>query len=263
MTSNISFSSSVAESSASFLERPFCAEFHRNAFSYYYANDEMLPVSFGILASLIRMGHKYGIAHILNDALGRLKKYYPSDQATWLDVSGRAKHVTAAPLDAITAIELARLTDTPSIIPTAYLVCCDQIKTRDGTIVHRLDPEDASRVLWAHAALGRYAANRILSLSVTMPCSTCESPVSCSQASRRLTRARCLAIPVDSAWRKMDHRSVFAPLDDWFLGDSMPRPCPQCVAAVRTYDLEERTRLWKILPAILKTEVPDWPKTGA
>ena len=64
---------------------------HIELFSFYYVDDEINPIRFDVLASLIRMGHKYGIPSVLNDALARLKKFYPTDLAAWLDTAARAR----------------------------------------------------------------------------------------------------------------------------------------------------------------------------
>ena len=108
--------------------------------SYYYDRDTLLSVPFDILASLIRMAHKYMVQDVLDDALSRLKKYYTSDLSAWQNSSFRARYVKAKKERAPTAIALARLTDTPSLLPTAFLTCIE-LSTRyhvapDGSVAY-------------------------------------------------------------------------------------------------------------------------------
>ena len=67
------------------------------------------------------MGHKYAIPKVLNDALSRLKRYYTSDLSTWSDKPRRAKHVSVSFEDYLRVIEVAYLTNTTSILPSAFL----------------------------------------------------------------------------------------------------------------------------------------------
>ena len=85
----------------------------------------MLPVPLEVLASLIRIAHKYVVRDVLDDALSRLKKYYTNDLSAWQDSGTRARYVSAEDADAPIVIQLARLTDTPSLLPTAFLACTE------------------------------------------------------------------------------------------------------------------------------------------
>ncbi|TBU29247.1 hypothetical protein BD311DRAFT_777621 [Dichomitus squalens] len=86
--------------------------------NYYYRQDELLVVWLGSLVSLIRMAHKYDIKDVLDDALSRLKKYLPKDLSAWQDSSARARYVFSNSIrDVMDIIPLARLTNTPSLLP--------------------------------------------------------------------------------------------------------------------------------------------------
>ena len=102
--------------------------------SYYYENDEIIPVPCDVLCSLIRMGHEFGIQKVLDDALSRLKKYYTSDLSAWEDGDRRANFVTVGPTDHLLAIQAAYLTNTPSILPTAFLEMCHRVEDHIVTL---------------------------------------------------------------------------------------------------------------------------------
>ncbi|EPT05798.1 hypothetical protein FOMPIDRAFT_1039557 [Fomitopsis schrenkii] len=70
------------------------------------------------LAYRIRVAHKYGFSEILKDSLEELKRLYPSTLADWEKIP---HHDSAR---AITAVKLARLTNTLSILPSAVYSCC-------------------------------------------------------------------------------------------------------------------------------------------
>ena len=139
--------------------------------SYYYDGDTLTAVPFEVLASLIRMGHKYALQDILDHALSRLKKYYTDDLAGWKDPASRERYVTATDDDALTAVALARLTNTPSLLPTALLICMkiatDYWEDADGAVVPRiaaLPVSDQLQLTAAKASLTEACATRPLRL---------------------------------------------------------------------------------------------------
>lgn len=72
------------------------------------------------------MAYKYEMHRILDHALSRLQSFFSDDAGQWRDAFKRhASHsikVTAE--DAVVAVNLARLTQTFSILPTALYICC-------------------------------------------------------------------------------------------------------------------------------------------
>ncbi|TFK82908.1 hypothetical protein K466DRAFT_603291 [Polyporus arcularius HHB13444] len=158
----------------------------------YYDLDEIIPVPFPVVASLVRMGHKYNVPGVLNPALARLKKYHPITLKAWRDTDGRARYVTSTDShDAITAVQLARLTDTPSILPTAFLQCCDfadevypETHPQRGTFVLSagLPPGDHATVISGQVLATRIAAGFVARLFLEIPRPGCASPNQCKQA---------------------------------------------------------------------------------
>ena len=99
--------------------------------SYYTQHGSPFPVEFSTVTALVKLGHKYAIPDVLDDALSRFKQYYPNNITSYHLGRGslRSDVIIARPQDAITAIHLARLTNTPSILPAAFLVCTTDRKS--------------------------------------------------------------------------------------------------------------------------------------
>ena len=148
--------------------------------SYYYAGDEVIPVPFAVLASLIRMAHKYAVQDVLDDALSRLKKFYTTDLAAWQDSASRARYVATSPSQAPEVVALARLTNTPSLLPSALLLCTGLLTKHSTTAsgsfeftLSVLPVPDHARVITARGYLINVCAERALCLLATVPCASC------------------------------------------------------------------------------------------
>ncbi|KAL6308557.1 hypothetical protein BKA93DRAFT_519250 [Sparassis latifolia] len=117
------------------------------------------PVEFSTVLSLIRLGHKYEMTTLRDGALERLKTCFPADFEEWceLDEDGSA-YVTMKPEDAIAAVNLARLTQTDSILPSALYGCCC-LDTH--TLLHGMRHADGSSDKLSQEDLERCVEGRI------------------------------------------------------------------------------------------------------
>ncbi|KAH9932342.1 uncharacterized protein B0H18DRAFT_952447 [Fomitopsis serialis] len=70
------------------------------------------------LSYRIRLAHKYGAEDLLKESTQQLQALYPTSFMEWEKI--RRPHSSRA----ITAVNLAHLTSTPSILPTALYACC-------------------------------------------------------------------------------------------------------------------------------------------
>ncbi|KAI0737397.1 hypothetical protein C8Q80DRAFT_1115176 [Daedaleopsis nitida] len=234
--------------------------------NYYHQNDDMTPVPFSILASLIRMGHKYNIPTVLNDALSRLKKYYTADFNSWRDCKARKRYVSTTSLDAMTVIKLAHLTDTPSLLPIAYFVCCDLIAETYSDdsdkaaqlILADLAPEDPCRILTGSTHLVRHAAMRISAFLTAIPSADCKSPQRCDTKMHLLLIKR---LEDGTAYQKLAHRSAIEPMAAWLVEDPALPLCGACVENGREFDIQQCRCTWEELPRFFGVEVPDWPRS--
>ncbi len=233
--------------------------------SYYYRDDELRAVPFDVLDSLIRMGNKYCVRTVLRDALSRLQKYYSNDLSTWCDnTKGRAQYVAASePRSAIQTINvLAPLTNTPSLLPSAFLMCCGLIEPMVTEIaspfgVLGMSADDVLRVISGTAALTRAGVDHIVGLVTAIPGKACLN----HSAYTRVARKALSAHQEDASLHEMQrYTAAFMPLHGWFWGTEPTRlPCEDCQAQSRRRDEERCRDSWLQLPALFNLAVDGWP----
>ena len=222
--------------------------------SYYYDGDTLTAVPFEVLASLIRMGYKYALQDILDHALSRLKKFYTDDLAVWKDRASRERYVTATDDDALTAVALARLTNTPSLLPTALLVCTkiatDYWEDTDGSVVPRiaaLPVSDQLQLTAAKASLTESCATRPLRLLASIPCAGCARPAFC----RAQREAPLDALRDRDVLLAFNDKGALEPIAERFWGDvHWGRLCAACQDVLKGVDEIEIGILWDALPSI-------------
>ncbi|TFY65442.1 hypothetical protein EVJ58_g1969 [Rhodofomes roseus] len=90
----------------------------------YYPHHVRLD--FSVVAALIRLSHKYQIQYVREDYLSRTKSCFCTDADQWNEayIKCGSSSMAYVNTDAIQAVNIARLTDTVSILPSALLVCC-------------------------------------------------------------------------------------------------------------------------------------------
>ena len=216
------------------------------------------------------MGHKYAIPSVLTHALSRLKRYYTSDFKVWNDPAERARYVDASPLDAMCVIQLALLTDTPSLLPTAYLICCDVLdytytspdEVAGQLVIRDFPDQNLLCVMSGHTQLLQAAAARVLPLVSAIATGTCPCPSRCALHGISLLRSRHLD---RSVFKKLNHDGALGPLDAWFLEHPTGRLCSACDANVRHVDVLCRARVWSRLPDAfgLTLTQDEWPSKKA
>ncbi|KZT09932.1 uncharacterized protein LAESUDRAFT_645250 [Laetiporus sulphureus 93-53] len=208
---------------------------------------------FWTLAALIRMGHKYEMAAICASALDCMKTGFPEDLDAWLDVcaSGlESERMTFEAEHAIVAIRLARLTQTDSMLPAAFYLCCqldsrhliDGVTDIDG-VKHVLDPEDLARCIDGRAQLQgnvNALAARILKPKADAMCSkrdTCRGEM-------QMVRDRLL-------YEGMSSCNVFSPPWEESVNDMCSRICNLCAANIRKRRRTFERRVWSLVPNMI------------
>ncbi|KAI1792557.1 hypothetical protein LXA43DRAFT_1093523 [Ganoderma leucocontextum] len=108
-------------------------------------------VSFEQLFAVTRLSHKYQVDDILQQAISLLRTYYTTRPDCSTKTRTRCDAFTAT--QAIGAVNLARLTETPVILPRALFHCASIGPSilagwtrEDGTVEH-LNPADVTRAL--------------------------------------------------------------------------------------------------------------------
>ncbi|KAH9932285.1 uncharacterized protein B0H18DRAFT_987417 [Fomitopsis serialis] len=239
----------------------------------YYRPDQ--TVSFSVVASLIRLGHKYRMQHILDNALGRLKGRFSDKLETWFDAwkgthdsepSISRPSMTSRPTDAIAAVNLARLTGATSVLPSALYECANlptqtllQGIQRDGddTTTDRLSSEDVERCLDARKYLV-YDYFLTTLRAVAPECDEdCEGDSDCSSFfGDRLEFLRTKGHDKTGLCRydSLTYRNVFD-----LRGRNIYALCATCEAMMEERHRRERLEIWCRLPGYFGVHVPGWP----
>ena len=79
-----------------------------------------------VVCSVVMLSHKYQINQLLSQALSHLTEYYTDKFDEWCKPN-RITSLKPEPIDAISAINIAALTQTPSILPLAFLEVCEAV----------------------------------------------------------------------------------------------------------------------------------------
>ena len=212
------------------------------------------------ISAIIRLAHKYHIADLLSQALSVLHDSFPTTFNKWDDFS--RIHLVDVDDGPVAVVNLARLTDTPSLLPAALYECCslgealvDGWKREDGTVEH-LSPSDLKRCIRARDELAREAFALASIIFDPDPSDDCTTPGICATSLRnrlaRIMRNGSAAGPTVLEWWGFFIR-LGAQLQ---LNDE--GYCSACEGELMARARTERERVWNRLPEIFDVEVPDW-----
>lgn len=245
-----------------------------------------------VVAAIVRLSHKYQIESLLAEGLSILTEFYTANFKEWIKKRRRTRLQPSA-LDAITAIDLGHLTNTPSILPLAYLYASDAgfLAPRDGRVDATLARAFLDKGEYARIASGRAAFMKASSqalVRILSPDSWCDDQEICghniSGPATRLDRylEQLYSEPCQlHTWAKAFKRS-----DDDLSEDSDEVPdkdtdkhsdgsaedseeesdrdwggwfvCRDCREMIIERELEERKRLWEKLPGMFSVRVDNW-----
>ncbi|KZT66639.1 hypothetical protein DAEQUDRAFT_767861 [Daedalea quercina L-15889] len=244
------------------LKELFCALLYRK--KYTHADDAELDV----LLYRIRLAHKYGIDDLLVDSVQQLKELWPTNVALWSKVQRAYKYSSWA----ITAVNLARLTDTHLVLPSALYVCCqlpektlfDGAAHSDVT-VDVLCPEDLQRCVKAKVQFTQMRMDYVhTTFSTSSRSNSCATEPSCTQAFDRIKEGA-----VEHASAEGMEVGVFEPWDDILNGhdaDETDDPdaltlCRSCLEAVDANVMVYLFFTWVDLPRYVGVKLASgaWP----
>ena len=226
---------------------------------FFHDTDEPKP-TFNQVSAVIRLAHKYNVEDILRQGLSALKTYYTDDFDLFESEPCTLVEFHDGDACAISAVNLAQLTDTPEILPFALYKCCalggailDGCKREDGTS-DRLDTETLRRCLDGRNALAREA----FSIISRVFCAT-QHP-GCTNANRKVCRHAIQAILTECVIS--DSASEATVLDSWRIvirGEGKDRNmCNSCIEELVRRELQARKDVWKRLPEIFGITVKGW-----
>ncbi|KAI0742439.1 hypothetical protein C8Q80DRAFT_1108932, partial [Daedaleopsis nitida] len=216
---------------------------------------------FHAISAYARLGHKYEIDHLLNQALEYLKDIYTDDFDKWTNIPKAIfnPHAVRDATSAISVVNIARLTGCLSILPAALAVCCtleerlvDGFLREDGIRDH-LDVADVRHCIRGLREI------RIASGSATLgaffpypkPGPNCTDVKECS---------RSWSATADGLHKQFPWLITIFPFRTTvFAKPSGVHPiCSACIEAVEKQIIEERRKVWRRLPELLGMKVLGW-----
>ncbi|KAH9925145.1 uncharacterized protein B0H18DRAFT_933897 [Fomitopsis serialis] len=220
-----------------------------------------VALKFDDIANCVRLAHKYGIQDLLEDSLEELKRYFPESFDAW-DCRLKCND----PADAIVAVNLARLTNTESILPAALYSCCqldgDDIlegRVRGDGVIETLSSEDLARCFDGKAKLcTRHMRHSFESIGALdnphckMADDHCRVAILKLQSFILRTSLEC------------GDADVLGPWDGFIKAQDpkvKPRPawpiCSSCITALRKREKIARIKVWSELPELLDLDEDD------
>lgn len=225
-------------------------------------DDPKIPVD--ELFAVARLAHKYEVDDLLRQTISCFRTYYTTSFDVW-NTKGQSGDVPfevsqeESPFYAIGVINLARLTNNPSMLPLAFYDCSslggkvvNGWRCPDGTVEH-LSSEDLKRCFDGCIALVNRATRRHSKFLDSTYCMSLKQVSSCKSA--------LLAMK-----QKLDGRVVFARGEDAlhsFMQLASLKPhlsgiCESCSRALFNADLAARRTIWAEIPSLFALTVDGW-----
>ena len=253
----------------------------------------VISIDINFISGIVRLDHKYELNSLYEQAMGYLTTYYTTDFNSWANGS-HASDWEPEPIHAISAINLARLTNTPSILPAAFYICATlgpDIAVGFARAVgsyERLAPEDLrlclvlKEALVAENASSAYKLFRSGPTASVMPFNNananntmCVLHGQCGDVLRRvyenaatgrgqrgLSSARALeswVAVVDAYVPPQITQMQFHGGGMFMQGPQAARGvCKNCRSNLETRDRELRKGIWRKLPEILGLHIEGW-----
>ncbi|KAI1795310.1 hypothetical protein LXA43DRAFT_992303 [Ganoderma leucocontextum] len=219
--------------------------------------------TFNEVSAVIRLAHKYHIQDVQDQALASLQEstlsphfsdWYKS--ATLTSFKGLNQ--------VIGVVNLARLTDSPALLPGALYICShlggklvDGWEREDGTI-EMLSVDDLRRCLDGYCVLARETTLLPARVFATTRVEGCNTPARC-QLSRQWELVNILSSKVTTLQRRALaswQKAIEAMAREEETSDT--KICGACEKDLLKRDRRERWLLWKRLPDIFAITVEGW-----
>lgn len=218
--------------------------------------------SFEVTSACVRLGHKYHMPGVYQQAMRYLKDHFTHDHDRW-DSQPTYLPPGFEERSPIGVVNLARLTGELTLLPVALWMCCrlgaeitEGLVYSDGER-ETLSPEDMGRCFVGRTKLVQEGLLNLDGLFAA-PATTCERADSTAKGCKermaiarnqyctsRLTSTTSMAISPFTAVKVRP-------------GVKLSGLCDPCISAVKEKQKEQRTKTWKNLPSLLSIEVPGW-----
>ncbi|KAI1795305.1 hypothetical protein LXA43DRAFT_37560 [Ganoderma leucocontextum] len=218
--------------------------------------------SFHQISAIIRLAHKYHVQDVLDQAIASLREYFTSNFEVWESHTNQGI-IKFRPQQAIGIVNLARLVDRPSLLPTALYKCAllgrdvlNGYKREDKTVEH-LPRKDAKRCIDGRIKLAEEALAIIAEVFTTQPCEACKNgPMPCRAVLQAMLGD---AVGYKGALSPSVLRSWKEVVSDWAQELGL---CDLCEKAAIHRDFKARKRVWDSLPKIFDVDVDGWVPSG-
>ncbi|PIL26500.1 hypothetical protein GSI_12258 [Ganoderma sinense ZZ0214-1] len=210
-----------------------------------------LPVSdFAELHAAIHLAHKYQCSHVETRVLSVLKRYYTPHFTDYVRYSTSKPHMLApARSAAVAAVNIARLTETVSMLPFAlYHVCAlegrmmDGYKRRDGSVEY-LSTEDLRLCVGARNILAREMPSLVKTVFQKKPSPRCKTAERCAAA--------LVDLRDDVELNSLGECNVLDSFEDiietWAAEFEL---CMACKKEMLDREVTARRELWELLPDV-------------
>jgi hypothetical protein len=215
-----------------------------------------LPETFAVVAAFLRLGKKYEITKLYEEALSRLCNDYPPNLAQWerRERNGASiKYYAGVHFD---VVNLAREIDIPSLLPTAFYYICASphpldcitkgFTHMDGTSSIKSIEDKMICLVGRQKLITKQACQTLGWMDYA---EDSEIAANCHQWSRCETARKKL-------WFDMSHPTIsHYPLNKWntcFEKDL----CAPCIQSSKVTHTKGRVSVWNELPSLF--ELPDW-----
>jgi len=223
-----------------------------------YLDKKPMPLS--MVAAFLRLGRKYGIDHLREEALARLLADFPSTLRGYDDCQGigwpRAIEMDLEKGAHITVVNLARENDVRSILPFALYFCCRYSHYRPNSSFHfegyqssdegsleSLCVEDIKACSVAQRTLLRLQATKTFSWLNDLTPGDCATWLRCATAKKEFFFDQFYPSPPFMPFRSWK--------DSWEI-----EMCSECLADAHRRHDQGRTTVWDKLPSIFG--LPAW-----
>lgn len=213
--------------------------------------------TFNQVSAIIRLAHKYNVPDILDQAITSLEDYSTADFKAW-ESGNNLKVIEATSQQAIGIINLARLVDRPTLLPTAFYTCAlegsgilDGYEHEDKSVEH-LSHQDTKRCIDGRNKLVEEEFAIILEVFLPRPTEGCRASASCRASLQRMLEDAIKACKKSSACVLQGWDELIL---EWTRGTPL---CALCEKAVIEREYKARKRVWDALPTIFDIKVDGW-----
>jgi len=234
----------------------------------HWRDDQQLP--FSLVASVVRLSHKYEIEDLRDDALARMKTCFSEDLDTWGNTysSGGSSVMSFNPEDAIEAVNISNLVQDDSMLLLALYACC-QLETSillrgvcraDGT-KEQLNPKDMETCVNGQKLLLFGSISALNQTWKPQASLSCTRPTECEKSIMRILNFFC------RSGYKFSATCESTKSHEFFINTIHGRGtiCADCAQLLTARDLEQCLRAWRRLPKHMNMVpvIPGWGQPTA